>query len=196
MGGLDKTDDSLLSKINGLQTDNAQNLADIRKDLDNKLAENDKNWQVEHDSIRSETNILNQNLEEVKSVHLATETKIHEMDAGNQQLLEKLLGVEKDLDGKLQGVNENANSLVTKVNSLDNETKNNSQTIVNLQESIYIQTETVKKVDAERQQAEAKAKEDMEATVSTNAKAIADLKAEVEDAITKIEITYDGTYYA
>merc|ERR1711915_140532 len=87
------------------------------------------------------------------------------------------------------GVNENANSLVTKVNSLDNETKNNSQTIVNLQESIYIQTETVKKVDAERQQAEAKAKEDMEATVSTNAKAIADLKAEVEDAITKIEIT-------
>merc|ERR1712240_30560 len=44
-------------------------------------------------------------------------------------------------------------------------------------------------VDAEKQQAEAKAKEDMEATVSTNAKAIADLKAEVEDAITKIEIT-------
>ena len=44
-------------------------------------------------------------------------------------------------------------------------------------------------MDAERQQAEAKAKEDMEATVSTNAKAIADLKAEVEDAITKIEIT-------
>merc|ERR1711872_1203007 len=167
MEGLDKTDDNLLSKISGLQTDNAQSLADIR----------------------SETHILNQNLEEVKSVHLATETKIHEMDAGNQQLLEKLLGVEKDLDGKLQGVNDNANTLVTKLNSLDNETKNNSQTIVNLQESIYIQTEQVKKVDAERQQAEAKAKEDMEATVSTNAKAIADLKAEVEDAITKIEIT-------
>ena len=58
-------------------------------------------------------------------------------------------GVEKDLDGKLQGVNENAISLVTKINSLDNETKNNSQTIGNLQESIHIQTETVKKVDAE-----------------------------------------------
>merc|ERR1711915_398096 len=189
MEGLDKTDDSLLSKINGLQTDNAQSLADIRQDLDNKLAENDKNWQVEHDSIRSETHILNQHLEEVRSLHLATDKRIVEMDAGNQQLLEKLHGVEKDLDGKLQGVNENANSLVTKVNSLDNETKNNSQTIVNLQESIYIQTETVKKVDAERQQAEAKAMEDMEATVSTNAKAIADLKAEVEDAVTKIEIT-------
>ena len=34
-------------------------------------------------------------------------------------------------------------------------------------------------MDAERQQPEAEAKEDMEAIVSTNAKAIADLKAEV-----------------
>ena len=82
-------------------------------------------WQDEHDSIRSETNILNQHLEEVRSLHLASDNGIVEMVAGNQQLLEKLLGVEKDLDGKLQGVNENANSLVTKVNSLDNETKNN-----------------------------------------------------------------------
>merc|ERR1712013_91904 len=189
MEGLDKTDDNLLTKINGLQTDNAQSLADFGKDLDNKLAQHDKNYQVEYDSIRSETHILNQHLEEVKSLHVATEKRIVEMDAGNQQLLEKLLGVEKDLDGKLQGVNDNANSLVTKLNSLDNDTKNNSQTIVNLQESIYIQTEQVKKVDAERQQAEAKNKEDMENTVSTNAKAIADLKAELGDAITKIEIT-------
>merc|ERR1712098_954074 len=148
MEGLDKTDDNLLTKINGLQTDNAQSLADFSKDLDNKLAQHDKN--------RSETHILNQRLEEVKSLHVATEKRIVEMDAGNQQLLEKLLGVEKDLDGKLQGVNENANSLVTRFNDLDKDTKNNSQTIVNLQESIYIQTEQVKKVDAERQQAEAK----------------------------------------
>eukprot|EP00090_Calanus_glacialis_P037800 TRINITY_DN6549_c0_g1_i2.p1 TRINITY_DN6549_c0_g1~~TRINITY_DN6549_c0_g1_i2.p1 ORF type:complete len:1555 (-),score=493.26 TRINITY_DN6549_c0_g1_i2:859-4908(-) len=189
MEGLDKTDDSLLSKINSLQTDNAQSLADFRQDLDNKLAQHDKNCQVEHDSIRSETHILTQHLEDVKSVHVATEKRIVEMDAGNQQLLEKLLGVEKDLDGKLQGVNENSNSLVTRINSLDNDNKNNSQTIVNLQESIFIQTEQVKKVDAERQQSEVKAKEDIEATVSTNAKAIADLKSEVDDAITKIEIT-------
>ena len=46
------------------------------------------------------------------------------MDAGNQQLFEKLLGVEKYWVGKLQGVNENANSLVTKFHSLDNENKN------------------------------------------------------------------------
>merc|ERR1712106_1293829 len=180
MEGLDKTDDSLLSKINSLQTDNAQNLAGFRQDLDNKLAQNDKNNQGEYDSIRSETHILSQHLEEVKSLHVATEKRIVEMDAGNQQLLEKLLGVEKDLDGKLQGVNENANSLDTKLTSLDNDTKNNSQTIVNLQESIFIQTEQVQKVDAERQQADAKAKEDIASTLSTNDKAIADLKSELE----------------
>merc|ERR1711892_1123400 len=189
MEGLNKTDESLLTKINGLQTDNAQNLVDFRQDLNNKLAQNDKNNQGEYDSIRSETHILSQHLEEVKSLHVATEKRIVEMDAGNQQLLEKLLGVEKDLDGKLQGVNENANSLDTKLTSLDNDTKNNSQTIVNLQESIFIQTEQVQKVDAERQQAEAKAKEDIASTVSSYGKAITDLKSELEDAITKIEIT-------
>merc|ERR1712098_418316 len=39
MEGLDKTDDNLLTRINGLQTDNAQSLADFGKDLDNKLAQ-------------------------------------------------------------------------------------------------------------------------------------------------------------
>ena len=68
---------------------------------------------------------------------------------------------EKDLDGNLIGVNENANTL---------------ETIVNIQESIFIQTEQVEKVDDERQQAEAKAKDDIVSTVSTNGKAIADLK--------------------
>ena len=66
-------------------------MADFGKDLDNKLAQHDKNYQVEHDSIRSETHILNQHLEEVKSLHVATEKRIVEMDAGNQQLLENFL---------------------------------------------------------------------------------------------------------
>ena len=102
--GLDKTNDNLLSKINDLQTDNAQSLVDFRQDLNNKLAQHDKNWQVEHDSIRNETHILNQHLEEVKSVHVSIEKRIVEMDTTNKQLLEKLLGVVKDLDGKLQSV--------------------------------------------------------------------------------------------
>ena len=58
-----------------------------------------------------------------------------------------------------------------------------------LQKSIFIQTEQLQKVDTERQQDEANAKEDIASTVSTNGKAIADLKSELEDVITKIEIT-------
>ena len=51
-------------------------------------------WQIENDSIQSETHILNQYLEQVRSLHLATDKRIVEMDAGNQQLLEKLLSGE------------------------------------------------------------------------------------------------------
>ena len=58
-----------------------------------------------------------------------------------------------------------------------------------LQKSIFIQTEQVQKVDTERQQDEANAKEDIASTVSTDGKAIADLKSELKDEITKIEIT-------
>ena len=80
--------------------------------------------------------------------------------------------MEKDLDGKLQ----------------DNK-NNNSQTVDNPQELISIRTDEVKLVEGGRQRTEVNAKEDMEATVSTNVTAIADLKSEVEDAISKIEIT-------
>ena len=132
MEGLNKTDDSLLSKINSLEKDNAQSFTDFRKDLDNKLAEHDKHWQVEHDLIRSENHVLNQQVEEIENQHIVTKGRIGEMNAGNQQLLEKLLGVEKDLDRKLQVVNDNSNSLLIKLNSLDTDNKNNSQTIVNL----------------------------------------------------------------
>ena len=62
---------------------------------------------------------MNKHLEEVGSLHVATES---ELLSGykNQQHLDKLLGVVKDLNGKLQSVNNNSNSLVTKLPSLDN----------------------------------------------------------------------------
>ena len=53
----DKTDDSLLSKIDNLQKDNAQSSTDLRNDM------------------------------EVKTLHITTEKRIDEMDVGNQQLL-------------------------------------------------------------------------------------------------------------
>merc|ERR1711892_1226922 len=47
------------------------------------------------------------------------DTKLIEVDAGNQQLLEKLLGIEEDLDGKLQNINENNKVIVAQMNILE-----------------------------------------------------------------------------
>ena len=69
---LDKTDDSLPSKINNIQKDNAQSLTDHRNDVDDKLAKHKRNLQVEHESIGSEIQILNQYSEEVKSLQITT----------------------------------------------------------------------------------------------------------------------------
>ena len=76
-------------------------------------------------------------------------SKINNLEKDNAQSLtdfkkdldNKLTEHEKDVNGKLQVVNDKANSLVIKLNSLDTDNKNNSQTIVNLQESIYLQTD-------------------------------------------------------
>merc|ERR1712212_149884 len=87
------------------------------------------------------------------------------------------------------GINHSANELQTKFDSMDNENKNNSQQIINLQESIFIQSEQVKRVDVERQQAAQKANDAFEASVDNNAKAINELRKEVGDSITKLEIT-------
>merc|ERR1711936_32313 len=159
---LDNGNQSLLEKLLGLE----KSIGDRMEGLDNT-----------DDSLLSKIN----NLEKDNAQSLTDFRK----DLDN-----KLTEHEKDVDGKLQVVNNNANSLIIKLNSLDTDNKNNSQTIVNLQESIYLQTEQVKKVDAERQQAEAKAKEDFEATVANNTKAIDALKSEVEESITKLEITF------
>merc|ERR1719210_2980119 len=109
-----------------------------------------------------------------------------DMDSGNQQLLDKLLAVEQDLDGKLKGVNDHSTNLVEKINSLDTENRDNAQKIVTIQESLVLQSQNINKVESERQTSEANAKKELEATVDKNAKAISDLKAEMEKAIQNV----------
>ena len=70
-----------------------------------------------------------------------------------------------------------------KLLGLEDENRNNKQGIVTIKESLVLQSENIKKVENERQNSEAKAKEDLETTVNTNARAISDLKIEVERAL-------------
>merc|ERR1711970_1465062 len=187
--GLDKTEESLLTKVNSLNTDNHQNITTIKNSFDIMIKELEARNHEDKDSIKKDTLAITQEIDLLKSHSSGITNKLDEMDTGNQQLLEKLLGIERDLDGKLQGINHSAYELQTKFDSMDNENKNNSQQIINLQESIFIQSEQVKRVEVERQQAAQKANEAFEASVDNNAKAINELRKEVGDSITKLEIT-------
>ena len=100
MEGLNKTNDSLLSKINSLEKDNTQNFTDFRKDMENKLTEHDKHWQVKHDPTRSVTLVLNQQLKAIKTLNVITEKRIGEMEAENQKLLKSLSDFRQDFDNK------------------------------------------------------------------------------------------------
>ena len=108
------------------------------------------NIQTENDLLKSENHILVQQLEDVKSVDVTTGSIFVEMNTGNQQPVEK------------------ANSLATTSTSLVNDFKINSQSNIDLHESLTIQIEQVKEDQTESQQAELKDKEviEIEASVS------------------------------
>jgi chromosome segregation ATPase len=137
---LDSGSQSLFEKIFGLEESLKQRLI------------------TQTNSVKSLEDSFSKSLEENEEKLKLAETKIAELDAENQQLLEKLLGLEKDFDGKFD---DNSKEVEGKLNSLDVESKKNLQSLVSLQESIYLQSEQVKKVDAERQQAAVKAKDDL-----------------------------------
>ena len=92
----------------------------------------------------------------------------------------ELLQVEKDVKGKLV---DNSSSLQNQLSNLNTEKRNDTWLIVSLQESMNIQAEEIRKVDADRQFAASKAKYDLEVTVADNAKAIDELKSDVDEPI-------------
>ena len=61
-------------------------------------AENSEN----QDSMKKETLAITQEIDLLKSHSSGINNKLDEMDTGNQQLLEKLFSIERDLDGKLK----------------------------------------------------------------------------------------------
>ena len=75
--------------------------------------------------------------------------KLSEVDAGNQQLLEKLLGIEEDLDGKFKGLNESAKEIKTQVSFLEEHRHTSSSQILSIQNSISKQSEAFTKYSAE-----------------------------------------------
>ena len=101
---LDSGSQSLLEKIFGLEESLKQRLI------------------TQTNSVKSLEDSFTKSLEENEEKLKLAETKIAELDAENQQLLEKLLGLEKDFDGKFD---DNSKEVEGKLNSLDVESKKN-----------------------------------------------------------------------
>ena len=175
---LAKADAPLLAKLSALEFTNDQTVRAATADLEKKI--HDAEHKLDQSS-KAEIQSVCQHLEQqMQTNNSNTERRLTEADAGNQQLLEKLLEVEKDVEGK---VRDNASSVQNQLTNLDADNKNNAQMLVTLQESINIQVQETKKVDAERQRSEAKAKEDLDANAAANARAIADLKDQLGETI-------------
>ena len=133
--------------------------------------------------INNETKLLSDKIEKSASQQVSLEKKMGDMDASNHQLLDKLLAVEQDLDGKLRGVHDNSNGLMDRINALDTDNRDNAQRLVSLQERLVLQTDHITKVESERAKSEVQAKKELEITVDTNARAISDLKSELDKAL-------------
>merc|ERR1711935_435298 len=148
---LDKTDENLLSMITKLGNDNNTQVEDLKTDFSFRINDLDKR-SVENDhATKTETTMLKHEIESVVTQNTIMLTKISDMDNGNQQMLEKLLSIETDFNGKVVGVSDNAEDLKLMIINVDSETKNNSQGLINIQESLNIQADQVKKVESERQ---------------------------------------------
>ena len=177
---LAKTDASLLAKISSMESTNGQTLIELSTGLEKKIGDSEGRLQ---ESTKADIQSLADNLgDQIKTNITITEKKLADAESGSKQLNEKLVQIEKEIEGRLT---DNTTSIENQLRNLDADNKNNTQLIVSLQESVNLQSEEVKKVDAERQFTAAKAKEDLDATVAANARAIDDLKNAMDESISQ-----------
>merc|ERR1712106_470168 len=185
---LDKTDENLLSMITKLGNDNNTQVEDLKTDFSFRINDLDKR-SVENDhSTKTEITLLKHDLESVVTQNTLMLTKISGMDNGNQQMLEKLLSIETDFNGKVVGISDNTEDLKLMIINVDSETKNNSQGLINIQESLNIQVEQVKKVESERQKSAEESNKTFVDKIDANAMAVADLRKGLSDSINILEV--------
>ena len=101
---LAKADASLLAKLSALESTNDQTVRATTDDLEKKV--HDAEQKLDQSS-KSEIQSVCQHLElQTQTNNPNTEKRLAEADAGSQQPLEKLLEVEKDVEGKDQTISD------------------------------------------------------------------------------------------
>ena len=184
-----------LTNLSPLIKKNEENIKNIDDSLDGLFKaisdsrEGSKVTSVEIKSLTeklsSTTESLTKSINETKEMHSKIVQQVSDMDSGNQQLLEKILAVEQDMDDKVQGINNNSGNLGGRVSSLEDGFKDSVKTIVQLQESVAIQVETIQKVESDRKTAESKAKEDMESKLQSSVLIIDQRVDSIETSVQK-----------
>merc|ERR1719394_1704873 len=144
-----------------------------------KIEELDTGSQTLQEKVSTIENQMAERLQDLANSDASLSARIDGIELNNNQSINQLTSnLEKSLSS-------NTTALESRMNNIDTDTKNNALQIVNIKESINIQSEHVKKMDAERQQSEIKAREDLEGTVADNKRAIAELRNELLECVSE-----------
>merc|ERR1712013_700803 len=179
-----------------------KNTQDLRSYIETKLEHFKSDLKTESVSIRKDADALLKQMEAFKAQHRDIENKFVDINTDQQQISNELNTIQQNYDSQLQYINESAfiqneDSFITKLNIIEEESRNNLEKIIAMEEVAMIQAEKAKyvesltsrvnQIDEMRQKSEAKAKEDFDNTVSKNAKEIQDLKLSLEQTMIQIE---------
>ena len=86
----------------------------------------------EQKMVEQSSNDLNQirnQIQDIENQNGISSQKISELDTGNQALLEKLLGLEKSIGEKMEGLDKTDDSLLSKINGLQTD---NAQSLADM----------------------------------------------------------------
>merc|ERR1712227_1086749 len=98
INNLNIIDAGLQDEIKNLRTTNEKETDGLKKEFNVKLSELKEEYVATSSAIRMESQSLSQSLQESKTLQVSIEKRVNDIDSGNQQLLEKILAVEQDLD--------------------------------------------------------------------------------------------------
>merc|ERR1711892_1361188 len=203
INNLDEMQDRNEAKIIKEITENiSKNSQELKSYIETRFVNFESDRKIEHVSIRKDADVLLKQMEDFKAQHRDFESKFVDINTDQQQISNELNTIQQNYDSQLQYINESAfiqneDTFITKLNIIEEESRNNLEKIIAMEEVAMIQAEKAKyvesltsrvnQIDEMRQQSEAKAKEDFDNTVSKNAKEIQDLKLNLEQTMIQIE---------
>merc|ERR1711892_504507 len=153
-------------------------------------------------------NQFSNQLEQLKKQQENSNKKVSDIDADNHTLMEKTIGLERNFENRLKSLDEIDNDIrprlgtfqvesTQKIKSVEDESKYNRERLIlleeahqqQLQKAVYVENlgARVNQLDEMGQQSEAKAKDEVDATISQSNRLINTLQTEFEEKVKLLE---------